>query len=226
MAIEKGINGYTEQGYFTEGGVDGPVERATSPAHPIMPKVWSEILNQKKSGQPGGKFYTVQQDLGEAHLMSVFDGPDGDINAKSLEQGLESMPPVDKVAIDPYDLIHDITFASIMVAILLHLPLLGLFAPECTAWSKANDFNSNKPEVIARTEGKRGEQTRVMSRVRAMIRAIWSYGGHAMIENPASSQFWNQPFCEAIEEETPPTRTWREVIVNLCRVGGNHYKAM
>ena len=47
-----------------------------------------------------------------------------------------------------------------------------------------------------------------------------------MIENPSKSIFWEQDFCKEIKEETPPTKTWRDVIVNLCMVGGSHFKAM
>ena len=47
-----------------------------------------------------------------------------------------------------------------------------------------------------------------------------------MIENPEKSRFWDQDFCDKIQDETPATKTWRDVIVNLCRVGGAHFKAM
>ena len=65
-----------------------------------------------------------------------------------------------------------------------------------------------------------------MERVGAMIRAVFSYGGHVMVENPLSSAFWKQDFIGSIRSKTPSTRIWRDVVVNLCRVGGKHLKAM
>ena len=50
-----------------------------------------------------------------------------------------------------------------------------------------------------------------------MLRAVWSFGGDAMIENPAKSRSWDQDFCDKIQEKTPDTKTWRDVILNLCR---------
>jgi hypothetical protein len=47
-----------------------------------------------------------------------------------------------------------------------------------------------------------------------------------MIGNPTKSRFWDQDFCGKIQEETPDNETWRDVILDLCRVGGAHFKAM
>ena len=117
------------------------------------------------------------------------------------------MPPIDVFSFEAYDLLCDVTLASIMVAVLLHLPLFTMFAPECISWSKANDFNNRNPTRKARTKEKQKGQRRIMARVRAILRAIWSFGGHAMIENPAHSRFWEQDFCDEIEAETPDSRT-------------------
>ena len=106
------------------------------------------------------------------------------------------------------------------------MPMLVIIAPCCTYWSKANDFNNKRPEARKRIEKGKQEQRKVMQRVRAIIRATWSYNGHVMIENPQRSKFWQEDFCKQIEKESPPTRKWRGVILNLCRVGGDHFKAM
>ena len=82
-----------------------------------------------------------------ADIVSVFDGPNGAINAKAIEAGLTPLPPVDKMASDSFDFLDDVHFASLMVAILLHMSLLLILAPCCTYWSKANDFNAHKPEA-------------------------------------------------------------------------------
>ena len=47
-----------------------------------------------------------------------------------------------------------------------------------------------------------------------------------MVENPSKSRFWEQDFCDEIKNETPTTKTWRDIIVNLCMVGGSHFKDM
>ena len=117
-------------------------------------------------------------------MLSVFDGPRGDINNSAEDVGMKPMPPIDTKSNEPFDLLNDVHFASIMVAILMFMPLFVMFAPECTSWSRANDFNNNKPKARDELEKEKTNQRRVMDRMRAMLRAVWSYGGDAMIENP------------------------------------------
>ena len=45
-----------------------------------------------------------------------------------------------------------------------------------------------------------------------------------MVENPAASSFWKQDFVKKMESETPDDRTWRDIVINYCRVGGRYLK--
>ena len=221
---------HTESTFFAEGSEMVPElltdERMETKGRNLLLEIWQTVLQKKMKENPDSVPYVVEGKDGLFDLISIFDGPDGDINNAAEDKGLKPMPPVDKVAVDPFDLMDDVVFASIMVAILLHMPMLLLFAPCCTYWSKANDFNKKRPEARERIEKGQQEQRKVMQRVQAAIRAAWSYNGHVMIENPLHSQFWREDFCEDIEKETPSKRKWRDVVLNMCRVGGDHFKAM
>ena len=200
------------------------IERTVSVDHDVQLTAWQSILRMKQGEYPGVESYPTDGE--PADILSVFDGPSGELNKKCEDLGLVAMPPVDVLADEPYSVLNDVHFAAMMVAILIRMPLMVLFAPVCKWYSRAFDFNSGKPHAErARNEG-RAEQEKIMERVGAMIRAVFSYGGHVMVENPLSSAFWKQDFIGSIRSKTPSTRIWRDVVVNLCRVGGKHLKAM
>ena len=55
---------------------------------------------------------------------------------------MKPMPPIDMKSKEPFIVLNNFHFASIMVAILSFMPLFVIFALECTSWSRANDFNT------------------------------------------------------------------------------------
>ena len=67
-------------------------------------------------------------------------------------------PPVDVLTSTPYDVVNDLHFASLMVAVLIRMPLLVIMAPVCRWWSKANDFNASRAGAQQHCEKKREEQ--------------------------------------------------------------------
>ena len=78
-------------------------------------------------------------------MLSVFDGPRGDINSNAKDVGMKAMPPIDKKSKEPFDVSNDVHFASIMVAILTFMPLFVTFAPECqTGFNKKDDKSRAK----------------------------------------------------------------------------------
>ena len=89
---------------------------------------------------------------GLADMLSVFDGPYGDINKDTEDIGMKPMPLIDTKSKEPFDVLNNVHFASIMVAILSFMQLFVIFAPECTSWSRANDFNTKKTQARAKLE--------------------------------------------------------------------------
>ena len=82
------------------------------------------------------------------------------MNADAEDIGMVTMPPIDILAKDPFDILDDVHFCSIMVALLTWLPLFVMFAPECTSWSRANDFNIiNECGLKASRGNDRGNRT-------------------------------------------------------------------
>jgi len=148
---------------------------------------WEEILRIKiKEAESRDEPipFIHDWDTGVADMISVFDGPSGQLNKMCEDAGVHAMPAIDKIAKVPYDVLNDIQFSSLMVGILKQKPGLLLLAPECTSFSKAQDFNKNRPDVMAAIAKERKVQTRVMTRVNAVLRAAWTYGAEAIVENP------------------------------------------
>ena len=58
------------------------------------------------------------------------------------------------------------------------------------------------------------------------MRAAFTYGGEVMIENPRHSDYWKQAFIADFEKFLPEGRVWRDVELNMCRVGSPYFKAM
>jgi hypothetical protein len=84
-------------------------------------------------------------------------------------------------------------------AILEQRPALVIIAPDCGAWCAAAQLNSNCPSAMVKITIRHDEQRRVMKRVNALVVAVQAYGGHVLIENPASSSFWHQDFMKDME---------------------------
>ena len=65
-----------------------------------------------------------------------------------------------------------------------------------------------------------------MAHVNAVLRAAWTYGAEAIIENPWHSYFWKQKFCEQMKDDLPAGRAWRDIKLNMCMVGSKHFKPL
>ena len=52
------------------------------------------------------------------------------------------MPPVDKVATPPVDILDDYQFATLVLAVLLQRVGLVIAAPDCGAWCAASHFSN------------------------------------------------------------------------------------
>ena len=63
-----------------------------------------------------------------------------------------------------------------------------------------------------------------MAKMAVLLRAIHSYSGNIMIENPTASSYWNQPFIRQFESDTPNGRSWRSFEMDFCRVGCEYKK--
>ena len=143
------------------------IERTVSVDHDVQLTAWQSILRMKQGEYPGVESYPTDGE--PADILSVFDGPSGELNEKCEELGLVAIPPVDVLADVPYSVMNDVHFAAIMVAILIRMPLMVLFAPVCKWYSRAFDFNSGKPHAEKACNEGRAEQEKIMERVGAMI---------------------------------------------------------
>lgn len=162
--------------------------------------------------------------VGDADVISIFDGPSGLFNQCAAASGLYAMPPVDKVAVPPVDILNDYQFAMLVQAILRLRVGLVIAAPDCGAWCAASHFNNRHATARATVEARRVEQRKVMQRMNAFFAAVHSYGGHIMVEDPAASLFWKQDFVKKLESEASDDRTWRDIVINYCGVGGRYLK--
>ena len=57
-----------------------------------------------------------------------------------------------------------------------------------------------------------------------VLKAIFMYGGHAMIENPRFSEFWDQDFVKEWDDILPTGHAWRNIELDMCRVGSPYKK--
>jgi hypothetical protein len=190
---------------------------------------WEEILRIKTEevrAKGEAIHFLYDWETGIADMISVFDGPSGQLNRMCEDAGVHAMPAIDKVAKIPYDILDDIQFSSLMVGVLKQKPGLLLLAPECTSFSKAQDFNKNRPDVMSAIAKERKVQTRFMARVNAILRATWTYGAEAIVENPWHSYFWKQDFCSRMKDDLPSGRKWCDIKLNMCMVGSKHFKPL
>ena len=70
----------------------------------------------------------------------------------------------------------------------------------------AQNFNAKLMTVQKVIAARRAEQEKIMRRIQKILTAVWSYGGHAIIENPWASAFWKQKFCTDMETDLPSNR--------------------
>jgi hypothetical protein len=185
-------------------------------------EVWRRIAKQTIDIFPESPRYPLGK--GDADVLSIFDRPSGNLNRCATEQGLYAMPPVDKIAVPPTDILDDVQFVMLTHSILEQRTALVIIAPDCGAWCAAAQLNNNRPSAMVKITIWRDEQRRVMKRVNALVVAVQAYGGHVLIENPASSSFWHQDFMKDIERDMPTAMTWHDIIVNFCRVGSEYFK--
>ena len=64
-----------------------------------------------------------------------------------------------------------------------------------------------------------------MYRVALILKAVHSYNGDCMIENPNNSTFWKQDFIQKFKDDLPSGREWRFFTIDLCRTGCKFKKA-
>jgi hypothetical protein len=182
-----------------------------------MRKEWGTIAKEMQRRNPDARPYKAAK--GDADFLSIFDGPAGSLNKQAVEQGLTAMLPVDLLAAIPYQMLNDVHFSTLVVAVLDCCPGLVMFAPDCSAWCMAAMFNNRNERAMEKIKRRRAEQTNVMQCVNVIIRAVWSYGGHVIIENPRHSLFWKQEFCDDMQKGMPPTHTLRDFTVNFLPRG-------
>ena len=85
-------------------------------------------------------------------------------------------------------------------------------------------FNRRRPGVMKRMKEGREIQRRMMSRMTNVLKAIFMYGGHVMIENPRYSEFWDQDFVKEWDDILPTGHAWRNIELDMCRVGSPYKK--
>ena len=138
--------------------------------------------------------------------MSIFCGPTDVFEQICEGKGVATMPNLDKLAEVPYDILSDVHFASAMVGVLKRKPRRVIIAPECTAYLMAQNFNKKLMTVQNTIATRRAEQEKIVRRIRKILTAVWSYGRHAIIENPWASAFWTQEFCIDLKTDLPSNR--------------------
>ena len=120
---------------------------------------------------------------------------------------------------------NDVHFMPLMAMALVQMPLI-ILTPVCCWWIKTYNFNMQHRDKVKAHDKGRTKQCHSMRCVQVVLEAVWTYDGHVMIENPVTSAFWKQDFCDMIANNTPSDCTWRNMIGDLCKVGSNHLKAM
>ena len=78
--------------------------------------MWRRIARQTIDKFSGSPRYPLGK--GDADVLSIFDGPSGNLNRCATEQGIYAMPPVDNIAVPPMDILDDVQFVTLTHAIL------------------------------------------------------------------------------------------------------------
>ena len=79
-----------------------PIERKDTEDRKILLAAWQAILAVKLSESGDSKVYPSEGP--KADMLSIFDGPDGNLNAEVTNLGLEPMPAVDILNEDKFDI--------------------------------------------------------------------------------------------------------------------------
>ena len=191
--------------------------------------VWSQIFEEQyrtsdEQGYPPGDLHDWGDE--DVDAVRIFSGPTDRFGEMLRDRGMTAMPPIDKTAPIPYDLANDVMFSHLMVGLLQCRPALTIIEPCCTSWSKAMDLNMKNLIAVAQRDRDRDEQRRLMLRVVQICRAVATWHGHVMIENPDHSAFWRESFVDDIKKTAPPGHEWRDVRLNMCMAGGPHFKML
>jgi uncharacterized protein YraI len=153
-------------------------------------------------------------------VWNVFDGPTGETSKTMRSNGLITGQSLDRANEKvPWDISSEVGATAMVLYCLTKMPWVTVFSPECTVWCKAQDFN-NGADYQKRLAKRRDQETKLMASIEEVMRAIKSYGGHMITENPETSKFWLQSFWKRIEARLPG----RSVTLNLCQAGGDFYK--
>ena len=163
---------------------DSALSRAPTAAIQEFLEVWTEVLKLQieSKGKPATPLHEWPDE--EVDVLSIFGGPTDIFEYMCADNGVASMPNLDKLAEVPYDILGDVHFVLAMIGVLKCKPRLVVIAPECTAYSTAQHFNAKIMSAKSALESKKVEQEKIMRQVRKILNEVWSYGGHATIENP------------------------------------------
>jgi hypothetical protein len=85
---------------------DDALRRTRDKSYDNTRKVWRRIAKQMIDRFPESPRYPLGN--GDADVLSIFDRPSGNLNRCATEQGLYAMPPVDKIAVSPTDILDDV----------------------------------------------------------------------------------------------------------------------
>jgi hypothetical protein len=163
---------------------DCDFSRAPTAVTQEMMKVWIEDL--KIQIESKGKRVTPLHEWLHEEIddLSIFGDSIDIFEHMCADNGVASMPNLDKLAEISYDILSDMYFASAMVGILKCKPRLVVIAPECTVCSTAQHFNARNMSAKSALKSKKVEQEKIMRRIRKILNAVRSYGRHAIIDNP------------------------------------------
>jgi hypothetical protein len=187
-----------------------------------MHQVWLE-LHRDKTGA------TWQPTTSRADFISVFDGPDGDLNGCVRAMGMAPLPPVDVLAATPIDLLDDGAYCAQVLTVLENKPKFMHAAPPCRFWSHTTNFSRGNATAEMWIQEGRATQRRLMRRFVTLVKAAMATGCHIMMKNSLQSRWWKEDFAlaiRALEDETgsnPHELQWREFSCDQCRFG-SHYK--
>ena len=156
---------------YTTEVVSSAIARTQSQETAEMLKAWEEILELKRA-QSDEETAEYERPTEKMDTLAVFGGPTHAFELVCSENDVKAMPNFDKVADPSFDILNDLQFAMLMVAVLVGQPLTSCFAPECTAYSRAQNFNRNRPAVQIKIAARRATQEKVMRRVCCVLRAI------------------------------------------------------
>ena len=186
---------------------------------------YSNIIDFQNVAVPAQRFDPSKWlDGPRADFLSIFDGDcehggGGRLNKVAEAVGMIAMEPIDLLGKHRCDLFDDISLATCITAIVDRRPRFVHLAPVCRYWSQAQRFNKHNPGASKIREEAQEQQRELMDRVALILKAVHSYGGEIMIENPLHSTYWQQQFIQTFKDDLPHGRSWRFFTIDLCRTG-------